>query len=291
MTLSFQSEVGVLKKVVMKHPQDAFQGDARIDSEWRRLNYLDRPDGPETEREFVELTRLLQKFEVEVLTLPPTDAVGLDSIYTRDASIVTDSGVILCNMGKKERREEPSAQNNFYIDCGTPVLGRIEGSGTLEGGDVTWLRRNTLVVGLGYRTNHEGIEQLSTLLGPEIDVITVPMPHFRGPEDVLHLMSILSLVDDDLAVVYSPLMPVYFRKFLIEKGFDLVDIAEEEYDSQACNILAVAPRVCVMAEGSPKTYEKLRNKGVQVESFSGSELCFKGSGGPTCLTRTLEREV
>ncbi len=291
MTLSFQSEVNFLKKVVMKHPEDAFQSDDRIDSEWKQLNYFGRPDGLEAEREFVALIGLLEKFGVEVLTLPPADTVGLDSIYTRDASVVTDGGIILCNMGKKERRGEPETQNDFYRASNIPVLGKIQSSGTLEGGDVTWLDRRTLVVGRGYRTNDEGIIQLSSLVGPETNVITVSMPHFRGPRDVLHLMSIVSLIDDNLAVVYSPLMPVSFREFLIQKGFELIEIAEEEYDSQACNILTIAPRVCLMAEGSPKTQDKLKNKGVQVESFSGLELCVKGAGGPTCLTRTLEREI
>lgn len=291
MTRSFQSDIDVLRKVVMKHPEDAFQSEALIDLEWKRLNYLDRPDKSESEREFGELTGLLRKFGVEVLTLPPVESVGLDSIYTRDASIVTDNGVILCNMGKRERRGEPEAQNAFYKDSGIPVLGRIQGSGTLEGGDVTWLDQHTLGVGLGYRTNAEGIRQLRALLGTEVDVITASLPHFRGPEDVLHLMSILSPIDTDLALVYSPLMSVSFRNSLMAKGFELVEIAEEEYDSLACNALAVAPRVCVMADGNPKTEERLRDKGVQVETFSGLELCLKGTGGPTCLTRTLERET
>ena len=171
------------------------------------------------------------------------------------------------------------------------ILGKIVDNGTLEGGDVAWLAPHTLAVGLGYRTNDEGLRQLKALIGPEVDVVPVALPHFRGPKDVLHLMSILSPIDENLAVVYSPLMSVSFRKLLIAKGFDLIDISEDEYDSLASNVLAVAPGVCVMAEGSPKTKKQLEDHGVEVEMFSGTEICLKGTGGPTCLTRPLEREI
>ena len=291
MAISFQSDIGVLRRVVMKHPEDAFLSEELLDLEWEKLNYMGRPDRREAQKEFIQLMELLQKFGIEIITLPQAKNVGLDSIYTRDASVVTDKGAILCNMGKKERKGEPEAQNIFYKDSGVSVLGKIVGNGTIEGGDVTWLDPHTLAVGLGYRTNDEGIRQLKALIGPEVDVISVALPHFRGPKDVLHLMSILSPIDKDLAVVYSPLMSVSFRKLLIAKGFDLIDISEEEYDSLASNVLAVAPRVCVMAEGSPKTKKRLEDHGVEVEIFSGAEICLKGTGGPTCLTRPLEREI
>jgi N-dimethylarginine dimethylaminohydrolase len=291
MAISFQSDIGVLRRVVMKHPEDAFLSEELLDLEWEKLNYMGRPDRREAQKEFIQLMELLQKFGIEIITLPQAKNVGLDSIYTRDASVVTDKGTILCNMGKKERKGEPEAQNIFYKDSGVSVLGKIVGNGTIEGGDVTWLDSHTLAVGLGYRTNDEGIRQLKALIGPEVDVIPVALPHFRGPKDVLHLMSILSPIDKDLAVVYSPLMSVSFRKLLIAKGFHLIDISEEEYDSLASNVLAVAPRVCVMAEGSPKTKKRLEDHGVEVEIFSGAEICLKGTGGPTCLTRPLEREI
>jgi len=291
MAISFQSDIGVLKRVIMKHPEDAFVSEEFLDSEWGKLNYADRPDRQEAEKEFIRLTGLLQTFGIETMTLPQATEVSLDSIYTRDASVVTDEGVILCNMGKAERKGEPEAQNDFYKHSGVSVLGKIVDNGTLEGGDVTWLDPHTLAVGLGYRTNSEGIRQLKALVGSEVEVIPVALPHFRGPKDVLHLMSILSPVDKDLAVVYSPLMSVSFRKSLIARGFDLIDISEDEYDSLASNVLAVAPRVCVMAEGSPKTKKRLEDCGVEVKIFSGTEICLKGTGGPTCLTRPLEREV
>jgi N-dimethylarginine dimethylaminohydrolase len=153
-----------------------------------------------------------------------------------------------------------------------------------------WLDERTLAVGRGYRSNAEGIRQLSQVL-PEVEVVTVPLPHFRGPSDVFHLMSIVSPVDNDVAVVYSPLMPVPFRELLLERRITLVEVPEAEYDALGCNVLTVSPRVCVVAEGAPETRRRMESHGIEVHTFQASEICVAGSGGPTCLTRTLERDV
>jgi len=222
----------------------------------------------------------------------PAEDVGLDSIYVRDASVVCDRGAILCSMGKVARRMEPEALSRAYGALGVPLAGAIEGTGRVEGGDVAWVRPGTLAVGRGYRTNDEGIRQLSTLVDDVVDeVLVVPLPHWRGPGDVFHLMSIFSPLADDLALVYSPLMPVTFRDALLERGVDLVEVPEEEFDSMACNVLAVAPRVVVALEGNPETRRRLERGGVEVHTYAGVEISAKGWGGPTCLTRPLERVI
>jgi N-dimethylarginine dimethylaminohydrolase len=170
-----------------------------------------------------------------------------------------------------------------------PILGKIHGSGRLEGGDVLWVDAHTLAVGQGYRTNGEGIRQLGELLGDAVEIVAVPLPHWTGPDDCLHLMSFISIVDDDLAVVYSRLMPVPFRERLIAWGFTLVEVPDEEYDSFACNVLAVAPRKCIMLAGNPVTQSRLQGAGAEVWTFDGEEICLKGTGGPTCLTRPIWR--
>jgi N-dimethylarginine dimethylaminohydrolase len=145
-------------------------------------------------------------------------------------------------------------------------------------------------VGHSYRTNASGIAQLKALLEPKgIEVIVVDLPHFRGPSDVFHLMSILSPVDADLAVVYSPLMPVSFRNYLLDRGFDLVEVPEAELDSLGSNVLATAPRTCIMARGNPRTEAALKQAGCRVATYEGSEISLKGGGGPTCLTRPYQR--
>ena len=287
---TYQSDVGRLHRAVLKHPSVAFVSDDAVDAQWEALGYLSRPDPVVAARQFDVFVELLEQLGTEVLFLPEADDVGLDSIYARDAAVVTDAGVIACRMGKAARRGEPAAQRLAYGAWGVPVLSGIDGDGRLEGGDVVWLDRNTLAVGQGYRTNAEGIRQLGELVGPDVEVVTVTLPHFRGPAEVFHLMSIVSLVDHDLAVVYSPLMPVPFRELLLMRGFELVEVPEEEFDTLGCNVLTLAPRRCVAVEGSPETRRRMEASGVEVHSFEGSEICLNGSGGPTCLTRTLERE-
>jgi N-dimethylarginine dimethylaminohydrolase len=193
-------------------------------------------------------------------------------------------------MGKPARRAEPRALEPVLREAGLPILGAIEGRGRLEGGDTVWLDPATLAVGRGYRTNDEGIEQLRTLLGDALgELVVVPLPHAKGPDDVFHLMSILSPIDDDLALVYSPLMPVPFRELLLERGFALIEVPDEEFESMGCNVLAVAPRRCVMLSGNDRTRRRLERAGVDVVVFEGEQISLKGSGGPTCLTRPLTR--
>ncbi|MEZ4636620.1 MAG: arginine deiminase family protein [Caldilineaceae bacterium] len=214
--------------------------------------------------------------------------VGLD-LYPRSVVIV-NGGAILCTMGKAARAGEPDAFAAYLRSVDVPILGRIEPPGTLEGGDVCWIDERTVAVGEGYRTNAEGIRQFRELLGDRVDeVIPVPLPHWNGPDECLHLLSFISPVDHDLAVVYSRLMPVPFRQWLIARGIRLIEVPDEEYDSFACNVLAVAPGKVIMIAGNPITQSRLEAAGVEVHTFSGQDLCIKGGGGPTCLTRPIVR--
>ena len=193
-------------------------------------------------------------------------------------------------MGKRLRREEPAAQKAELRRLGIPIVGEIIEPGSLEGGDVVWLDDRTIAVGRGYRTNEEGILQLRALLADSIDeLIVVPLPHWRGAGDVLHLMSLISPVDRDLAVVYSPLLPVPFRETLIESGYRLVEVPDEEFDTMGTNVLALGPRECVMIGGNPQTRAALEAAGARVTEYAGHEISVKGAGGPTCLTRPLIR--
>ena len=117
----------------------------------------------------------------------------------------------------------------------------------------------------------------------------MPLPHWRGAGDVLHLMSLISPVDRDLAVVYSPLLPVPFRETLIESGYRLVEVPDEEFDTMGTNVLALGPRECVMIGGNPQTRAALEAAGARVTEYVGHEISVKGAGGPTCLTRPLIR--
>lgn len=290
--LTAQSEVGALERVLLKHPRDAFLSRERIAAEWKDLGYLAPPDLVRAVEEYERFLELLEGAGVRVDLLPPAEGVGLDSLYVRDASVMTDRGVVMCRMGKTARGGEPRAQAAALRALGLPIVGEIRGEGCLEGGDVVWLDRRTLAVGRGYRTNDEGIGQLRALVQDEIDrLITVPLPHYRGPDDVFHLMSILSPVDHDLALVHSPLMPVPFRQTLLDRGTQLVEVPAAEMSTKGPNVLALAPRKVLAVNGSPVTRRRLEEVGVEVIVFQGDEISHKGSGGPTCLARPLLRRA
>ncbi|MGD8360667.1 MAG: arginine deiminase family protein [Gemmatimonadota bacterium] len=288
--LGGQSEVAPLKRVLLKHPQDAFQSFVVITEEWKRLGYLRQPELGKAINEFDRFVGILESLGARVDFLPPDPETSLDSIYVRDASIVTDGGVILCNMGKEARSGEPMAQRVALESQGIPILGEITGAGRVEGGDFLWLGGGTAVIGRGYRTNDEGIRQLKQLLSETArELIVVPLPHWRGPGDVFHLMSMLSPIDENLALVYSPLLPVPFREHLLARDIKLIEVPDSEFETMGCNVLTVSPRVCVMLEGNPVTRFRLEEAGAKVHLYQGNEISIPGSGGPTCLTLPLLR--
>jgi len=285
------SDYGLLKSVMLKPASAAFLSQAKVDNEWETLNYLSAVDFERSVEEYQTFQTFFEEMGAKVHTLPLSET-SLDSIYCRDTSLATDFGLILCTMGKEARLPEPEAVEAYCHTNGIQVLGKVMLPGTCEGGDMCWLDEKTLAVGHTYRTNLEGIRQLRQLLEPKgIEVFQVELPHYKGPSDVFHLMSIISPLDKDLAMVYSPLMPIYFREELIIRGFTLVECPEEEFDSMGCNVLALAPRKCLVVEGNPISAKRLKDAGCEVLSYWGNEISQKGCGGPTCLTRPLEREI
>jgi N-dimethylarginine dimethylaminohydrolase len=290
MKTTHHSEYLKLRSVYLKPVKNAFVSDIHLSEQWRDLNYLSRPDFDEAIDEYSAFEKCLIDENVALHFFPYDENVKIDSIYCRDASIATDFGMILCNMGKYARINEPRSQKNTFIENKVPILGTIEAPGTLEGGDIAWLDETTLAVGHTYRTNVEGIRQLRAILEPHgVKVIVAELPHYKGKQDVFHLMSILSPVDKDLAVVYSPLMPIHFRNELIKRGFEFIEVPDEEFESMACNVLAIAPRNCVVVAGNTITKGKLEDAGCSVSTYKGEEISIKGGGGPTCLTRPLLR--
>ena len=211
-----------------------------------------------------------------------------DAVFTCDGVLPTPGGFIGLRMGKTARRGEPAAALDCIEAMNYPVLGRIVAPGTAEGGDCLWLDERTLAVGEGYRTNPSGMQQLQALL-PDIDVLSMPMPHYQGPDACLHLQSVVSFADRDLAVVYFPLAPIRLIKALESRGVHLVALPEAEFETQGGNFICTGPREIVMPAGNPATAASLRSLGVDVCEVPGEELMWLGSGGPTCLTLVLER--
>lgn len=283
-------EVSPLRHVLLKFPKPAFRSRTSVEKHWRELHYSSPPDLERAEEEHDAFTAILKKEGVRVDFLPEDERTGMDSIYVRDTALVTAGDIILGRMGKTSRRGEPAAVGDFLKSIGLPVLGRIEGEGCLEGGDVVRLDDAVLAVGIGYRTNREGVRQLRQLTGDRYrKIIEVPLPNWNGPADVLHLMSLVSPVSDRLLLVHSRLLPVFFLQEMMDLGYRLIEAAESEYSSMAVNVLALAPGLCLSLSGNPLTKERLRREGITVLDYRGEDLSVKGSGGPTCLTLPLHR--
>jgi len=292
MKVTRHSEYLKLASVYLKSAKNSFLSEEELSEHWETLQYLSKPNFKKSLEEYAAFQTFFREKNISTCFFPINKKTKIDSIYCRDASIATDFGIIICNMGKQGRIHEPYAQLEAYKMNNVNILGEIKFPGTLEGGDVAWLDQNTLAVGHTYRTNEEGISQLKGLLQPKgIEIIVVELPHYKGKSDVFHLMSLLSPVDKNLAVVYSPLMPIKFRNELLERGFQLVEVPEQEFDSMGCNVLAVAPRDCLMVAGNPITRKLLEDAGASVHIYEGNEISVKGGGGPTCLTRPIDRII
>ena len=207
--------VNPVQSILLKHPKDAFIDQQKIDTQFAQLNYLDHPNFEKACNDYDKFLTLIKSFSPEIHFLPKNKFTSLDSIYTHDPCIVSNNGIIICNMGKKERSYEPEAVKNYFQSIGVPILGQIEDPGKLEGGLVE-------------------------------DVITVPLPHWNGPNDCLHLMSNISPIDHDLFLVYSRLLPVQFRKYLLRRKIELIEVPDKEYNSMGCNVLAMANKKVIM---------------------------------------------
>lgn len=272
---------GRLERVLVRPPGTDF-------SRWREYGWRSEPDAARIAEEHEGLRAALADACAEVVVAEAAADGNLDAIYVYDPAILSDRGAILLRPGKVERRGEVDAMKADFEAAGVPIAGQLEEPALAEGGDTLWLDEETLVVGLGYRTNEIGARRLAETL-PEVEVLTVDLPCYRGPGEVMHLMSLVSPLDRDLALVYLPLMPVRLAELLRERGYELVQVPDEEFGSIGCNVLALGPRVALALDGNPQTRRRLEAAGVDVRVYAGEELSRKGDGGPTCLTRPLQR--
>jgi dimethylargininase len=280
-----QTMTDPLRRVLVKRPEGDF---ASVDPAlW---HYTAPPDLEEAQREHEKLAEILRAAGAEVIEHPEPQPGRADAIFVFDPVLITDRGAVILRMGKELRRGEEAAMARRLTEIGVPILATLGDEATAEGGDLLWLDRRTLAVGQGFRTNAEGLRQLREILaGLGVEVLPVELPYFTGPEACLHLLSLISLVDRDLAVVYPPLLPVPFWKTLRDRGFRLVEVPAEEFPTMGSNVLALSPSRCLMLEGNPVTRRRLEEAGCEVLTYRGQEISLKAEGGPTCLTRPIWR--
>lgn len=263
-------------------------------SRWQELGFLKPPEFQAARREHLALCHALMSAGAEVISWNPAnrDQLSLDAVYVHDASFMTDEGAILLSMGKSSRNGEPAGHKAFYAEQGIPILGTVHPPGKAEGGDLVWLDSRTLLAGIGYRTNLAGIEQLRKILRPlQVEILPAPLPHGGGPNSCLHLMSLLSVLDEKTALVDLPWLAVQTVELLQERGFRFIEINPRERDTLACNVLSLGDGRLLGFEENRETTHRLQREGFKVLVVPGRYMGINGGGGPTCLTRPLLRRA
>lgn len=278
-----------LKRVVMRKPGDSLRQAKAED--W---HYGEGFDANRAIEQFGVFADLVSASGAEIIWIEDTGDGLADAMFTHDPSLVTDKGAVILRMGKSGRMGEPNLHEAAYKSAGVPILGRIEAPGVVEGGDCIWVDENTLAVGRGVRTNQAGIEQLGALLEPlGVSVLGFDLPLGNGAEACLHLMSVMSPLDEKLALVYAPMLPVAFWQLLKDRGYTLVEAPDDEFAASNglnLNVLALTPGEVIMVDGFPKTRALMEQAGCKVTAFNADALCIPCEGGPTCLTRPVWRE-
>ena len=284
------SMVGALERVMVCSPRTAGWNQPDRTAHWQELGFQHAPDFEQAQAQHEFLCRELKSAGAEILEMPGAPDLSLDAVYSHDASLPTDHGLIVMRPGKPNRVAEGPRHSSFCETLDVPTLGTVTSPGTTEAGDILWLDSKTLLIGHGYRTNAAGIQQIRALLAPKsIEVLSAPLPYGPGPSACLHLMSLISLLDDHTALVDLPWLAVETVELLKSRGFKFIEIDHSERDTLACNVLALGNNRLLAIEENRNTNARLRNNGFDVRTFPGSEICINGSGGPTCLTRPLVR--
>jgi N-dimethylarginine dimethylaminohydrolase len=272
---------GTLQRVLVRPPL------SEDTAAWREYGWRAEPDHVAAAAEHEALCLLLEEAGAEVV-VSRHDPGNPDAIYVYDPVLVSGEGAVLLRPGKEARRSEPAALAPKLEAAGVPVVARVEEPALAEGGDTLWLDERTLLVGVGYRTNEAGLAALADAL-PGVEVVAFDLPHWNGAAEVLHLLSFISPLDHDLALVYPRLAPVRLLRLLAERDIGVVEVPDEEFETQGPNVLALGPRRALALAGNDATRRRMERAGVEVHVYRGDEISRKGDGGPTCLTRPLLR--
>jgi dimethylargininase len=277
-----QDQTSLLRKVYVRAPEpEALRG-------WREYGWRSAPDPVRAAAEHEAFRAHLTGSGAQVVVGTALASGDPDAIYTYDPVLMTDAGAILLRPGKAGRRGEPAVTAADLRETGVAVVGALDEPALAEGGDMCWLDRRTLLVGVGYRTSTAGVDALRAYL-PDVAVLSFDLPHLTGPAACTHLLSFISMLDVDLAVASLPHLPVRLVELLRDAGVHIVEVPETEFDSMGANVLALGPRVALALEGNPETRRRMEAAGVDVRAYDGEEISRKGDGGPTCLTKPLER--
>ncbi|WP_085900142.1 dimethylarginine dimethylaminohydrolase family protein [Kiloniella majae] len=285
-----QTMAAPMKRVLMRRPGESLRNADPV-----KWHYNELFDAEKAIDQYQGLVDMVEQAGTEIVWIEDNDDGLSDAMFTRDASLIVEAGAVLLRMGKSLRAEEPALHGKAYEAAGIPVLGALSGDALVEGGDTIWLDEKTLVVGLGFRSNREGVRQLNELLNPHgIEVLGFDLPTWHGEEACLHLMSVISPLDEDLYLVFSPLIPAALYSLMKQRGIQMIEAPSKEFTASYglnLNVMPLSPRDCVMIDGFPETQAMMEAHKVKVRTFEGGALCMACEGGPTCLTNPILREA
>ena len=288
MSYGAQTMAEPIKRVIMRRP-----GESLKQADPAKWHYGPTFDAARAIEQYAAFADMVAASGAEILWFEDTGDGLADAMFTHDPSLATVHGAILLNMGKPLRRDEVAGHEAVYTAAGVPILGRLSGDATVEGGDCVWVDEKTLVVGRGVRSNAEGIAQLRDILAPYgVEVLSFDLPLWQGEEACLHLMSVISPLADKLALVYAPLLPAPFYQLLKARGYTLIEAPEDEFmasNGLNLNVLPLKPNDVVAVAGFDNTKALMEEAGCRVQTFAADALCIACEGGPTCLTRPIWR--
>lgn len=277
-----------LQRVLMRAPQESL-----LQADPKQWHYGPTFNATKALEQYEVFRQLVVACGTEIIDIEDRNDGLSDAMFTHDPSLMSDHGAIILNMGKPLRKAEPALHEQAYINAGIPILGRVEGNGSVEGGDCIWLDQNTLVVGRGFRSNQTGIDQLNAMLSPHgVKVLGFDLPVWQGAEACLHLMSVISPLAPKLVLIHAPLVPTALYQLMQSMGIELLEAPHDEFMASSglnLNVLPTSPSKCIMIEGFPGTKAAMEAAGCEVQTFKGDALCIACEGGPTCLTRPIYR--
>jgi N-dimethylarginine dimethylaminohydrolase len=275
--------IAPLRHVLVHMPGDEFNPE-----QWQAYGLPGEPEPERARAQQAAFVQILSDHGARIDHLGEGTSVQTTAVY--DPALVTDDGAVILRSGRPERRVEALPMARRLVALGIPIIGWLRGEAQLDGGDTLWLDSDTLLVARGYRSNEEGFRQLRAALdGAVARFHQFELPHWEGPAKVLHLMSVVNLISERIALVYPRAMPHSLHQLLLERDYTLVECPDEEFDTQGCNVLTLAPGRVVICAGNPVTVQRLREHGVEVIEYDGDAISVPRISGPTCNTRPLLR--
>jgi N-dimethylarginine dimethylaminohydrolase len=222
--------------------------------------------------------------EVRCHFLEPDPALPYQ-VFTRDSSAIGPNGAVIAQPAQWWRRGEYVPVIRFHQEAGIPIRAMIT-AGSLEGGDVMIIEPGTVLIGAGEtRTQEVAARQLAEWFredGWEARVQPIP-------ERYVHIDVLVAILAEKLAAVCTEVLPAAAVEWLRGKGFDLIEITEEQAFTLGVNAISLGSERVISGAGAAELNAAMRARGLEVVEVDLSMFTL-GGGGPHCLSQALRRE-